>query len=330
MTAEPKIDGLSISLTYEGGQLVQAATRGDGIEGENVTANVMTMQSDPAPACRARRARTCIEVRGEIYLAPRRFREAQRRAGRGGRQGLRQSAGTRPPVRCASSIPRSPRAGRLRFFAYAWGAASTLPADTQSGVYRSLRTLGPAAQSAACVLCKSTEEVLAFYRDDRQRNAPSLGYDIDGVVYKVNRLDWQERLGFVSRAPRWAIAHKFAAEEVDHRAARHRDPGRPHRRADACRQARARHGRRRRRVQRHAAQRGRDRAQGHPHRRHGDRAPRRRRHPAGDGRRAREAAQGRQALQDARGLPGLRQPGRARGRREAPDVPMSCGAAPAG
>ena len=122
VTAEPKIDGLSISLTYESGRLVQAATRGDGAEGENVTANVMTIKQIPHRLA-GRGVPDLIEVRGEIYLRARRLRGAQRRAGRGRRARSSPIRAMRPPARCASSTPRSPRAGRLRFFAYAWGAA---------------------------------------------------------------------------------------------------------------------------------------------------------------------------------------------------------------
>ena len=191
------------------------------------------------------------------------------------------------PARCASSMPRSPRARPLRFFAYGWGEASKLPADTQSGVYRGVRKLGPAGQSADCACATDDGRAAGLLSRSWPRSAPTLA-----LRHRRRRLQGQpprlqERLGFVSRAPRWAIAHKFPAEQamtmlnaIDIQVG-------PHRRADAGRPAGAGHGRRRRRHQRHAAQRGRDRAQGHPRRRHGDRAARRRRHPADRRHRAR-------------------------------------------
>ena len=180
-----------------------------------------------------------------------------------------------------------------------------MPADTQSGMLKWFKAAG-FQTNPLWRTCTSVEELLAFHRDIGLKRA-KLDYDIDGVVYKVDRLDWQERLGFVSRSPRWAIAHKFAAERATTVVARHRDPGRPHRRADAGRQARAGHGRRRGGAERHAAQRGlhqghRQRRQSdprrhrHPHRRHRDDPARRRRHPADRRRRAGQAAEERQAL----------------------------------
>jgi DNA ligase (NAD+) len=210
VTAEPKIDGLSISLSYEKGRLVQAATRGDGSEGENVTANVETVRQIPH---RLRGATTpdLIEVRGEIFLAHADFEKLNaEQATAGGKifANPRNAAAGSLRQLDASITARRP----LRFFAYGWGAASTLPADTQAGVYRQFERWG-LPLNPLLRICKSTAEVLAFHRAMADQRA-SLGYDIDGVVYKVNRLDWQTRLGFVSRAPRWAIAHKFPAEEV--------------------------------------------------------------------------------------------------------------------
>ncbi len=210
VTAEPKIDGLSISLTYENRRFVQAATRGDGTEGENVTANVATIKQVPQ-ILKGKGVPDTIEVRGEIYLAHADFERLNAE---------QEAAGAKifanPRNAAAGSLrqldPSITAHRPLRFLAYGWGAASSLPADTQSGVYEAFRHWG-LPLNPLMRLCKSTEEILAFYREMGAQRA-SLGYDIDGVVYKVNRRDWQERLGFVSRAPRWAIAHKFPAEEA--------------------------------------------------------------------------------------------------------------------
>lgn len=210
VVAEPKIDGLSISLTYEGGQLVQGATRGDGIEGENVTANVMTIKQIPHRLS-GRNIPDRIEVRGEIYLPHADFKALNAEQAATGSKVFanpRNAAAGSLRQLDSSITARRP----LRFFAYAWGMASALPAKTQSGVVEAFARWKLPTNPLMRV-CTSVEEVLAYYRDIGEKRA-TLGYDIDGVVYKVNSLDWQERLGFVSRAPRWAIAHKFAAEEV--------------------------------------------------------------------------------------------------------------------
>ena len=210
MAAEPKIDGLSISLTYEAGRLTLAATRGDGVEGENVTANVMTIRQIPG-RLRGQGVPDRIEVRGEIYLPHADFRALNaEQAAAGGK------AFANPRNAAAGSLrqldPSITARRPLRFFAYGWGAATALPAETQSGVVEAFGRWGLPTNPQMRV-CAGVEDMLAFYRLMAERRA-GLGYDIDGVVYKVNRLDWQERLGFVSRAPRWAIAHKFPAEEV--------------------------------------------------------------------------------------------------------------------
>ncbi len=210
VTAEPKIDGLSISLTYEEGRLRQAATRGDGVEGENVTANVRTIKQIPH-RLGGRGVPGLIEVRGEIYLPHADFKQLNaEQAASGGKvfANPRNAAAGSLRQLDPSITARRP----LRFFAYAWGTASALPADTQSGVVEAFGQWGLPTNPLLQV-CRSVEEMLAYYRDMAGRRA-TLGYDIDGVVYKVNQLDFQERLGFVSRAPRWAIAHKFPAEEV--------------------------------------------------------------------------------------------------------------------
>ncbi len=209
-TAEPKIDGLSISIRYEHGQLLHAATRGDGAEGENVTANIRTVREVPGtltgPDVPDR-----IDIRGEIYLGHDDFRalnQAQAAAGEKIFANPRNAAAGALRQLDASITARRP----LRFFAYTWGAASTLPADTQTGVIAAYRRWGlptnPLMQT-----CATADAMLAYYRDIGTQRA-SLGYDIDGVVYKVDRLDLQQRLGFVSRSPRWAIAHKFPAEQA--------------------------------------------------------------------------------------------------------------------
>ena len=209
-TAEPKIDGLSISIRYEGGKLVQAATRGDGTDGENVTANIKTMREIPH-TLKGKDIPAVIDVRGEIYLGHADF-EALNNA--------QVAAGERvfanPRNAAAGSLRQldpTITAGRpLRFFAYTWGEAAQLPAATQAGVIAAYGRWGLPVNPLMTV-CASAAEMLAFYRDIAERRA-DLGYDIDGVVYKVNDLALQTRLGFVSRAPRWAIAHKFPAEQA--------------------------------------------------------------------------------------------------------------------
>ncbi len=209
-TAEPKIDGLSISLRYEHGRLIEAATRGDGAEGENVTANVMTIREIPH-RLKGRGAPEQIEIRGEIYLGHEDFRRlnaAQEAAGAKIFANPRNAAAGSLRQLDATITASRP----LRFFAYAWGAASTLPADTQFGVVEAYKHWD-LPTNPLMRLCSSAEEMLAFYREIGERRS-SLGYDIDGVVYKVNDIELQNRLGFVSRSPRWAIAHKFPAEQA--------------------------------------------------------------------------------------------------------------------
>ncbi len=210
VTSEPKIDGLSISIRYENGALVQAATRGDGTEGENVTANIKTVREIPH-TIKGGNVPELIDIRGEIYLGHKDFEKlnaAQAASGDKIFANPRNAAAGSLRQLDASITAKRP----LRFFAYAWGAASTLPADTQAGVVAAFEHWGLPVNPLMRIATK-TEDLLAFYRDIESKRA-SLGYDIDGVVYKVNRLDYQERLGFVSRSPRWAIAHKFAAEQA--------------------------------------------------------------------------------------------------------------------
>ncbi len=210
VTAEPKIDGLSISIRYEAGVLVQAATRGDGTEGENVTQNIKTVGEIPHKL-KGRNIPDLIEIRGEIYLGHKDFEKLNAAQAASG-----DKVFANPRNAAAGSLrqldPSITAKRPLRFFAYTWGAASDLPADTQEGVVQSFGAWGLPVNPLMRV-STTTEDLLAFYRDIERKRA-SLGYDIDGVVYKVNRLDFQERLGFVSRSPRWAIAHKFAAEQA--------------------------------------------------------------------------------------------------------------------
>ena len=209
-TAEPKIYGLSITLRYENGKLVQGATRGDGYEGENVTANVRTMADIPKSVA-AKAFPSAFEVRGEIYM---RHSDFEKLNSEQAKQGLKVFANPRNAaagfVRQLDPCVTARRA--LRFFAYGWGDVERLPADTQWGVYEALSDwdfpVNPFMR-----LTNSVGEMLETYREIEQRRA-GLGYDIDGVVYKINRFDLQERLGFVSRSPRFAVAHKFPAEKA--------------------------------------------------------------------------------------------------------------------
>jgi len=208
--AEPKIDGLSLSLRYEDGELVRGATRGDGFTGEDVTANVKTI-SDIPHRLKGKNIPAVCEVRGEVYILGRDFIGFNKRAEK---EGIQLAAN--PRNFAAGSLRQkdsSVTASRpLKFFAYAWGEMSTMPAKTQHGMIEWMEKAG-FVTNPLTTLCKNTDDLLKFYRKIEQKRA-SLGYDIDGVVYKVDRLDWQERLGFVSRNPRWAIAHKFAAEQA--------------------------------------------------------------------------------------------------------------------
>ena len=205
-TAEPKIDGLSLSLRYENGVLVQAATRGDGEVGENVTANARTIGDIPQSL---NNAPDILEVRGEVYMSHEDFAALNERQAQKG-----DKIFANPRNAAAGSLRQldaSITAARpLRFFAYAWGELSAPLADTQSGAIEALSRFGfqtnPLTQ-----ICDGPTEMLAHYRTIEARRA-TLGYDIDGVVYKVNDLALQGRLGFRSTTPRWAIAHKFPAE----------------------------------------------------------------------------------------------------------------------
>lgn len=205
-TAEPKIDGLSLSLRYEKGVLVQAATRGDGAVGENVTANARTIENIPQEL---KNAPDLLEVRGEVYMSHADFAALNaRQAERGGK------TFANPRNAAAGSLRQLDaeitRVRPLQFFAYAWGALSEPLAETQKGAIDRLTELG-FSTNPLTALCDGPGDMVAHYEKIEAQRA-TLGYDIDGVVYKVDDLALQERLGFRSTTPRWAVAHKFAAE----------------------------------------------------------------------------------------------------------------------
>ena len=207
-TAEPKIDGLSLSLRYEGGDLVTAATRGDGAVGENVTANARTIADIPQTI---EGAPDVFEVRGEVYMTESDFAALNARMEAEGRQTY-----VNPRNTAAGSLrqldPSVTASRPLRFFAYAWGDASALPHDTQFAMIRQFAEWGFPVNPLTERLETVGAMVAHYHRIEAER--AKLGYDIDGVVYKVDDLALQARLGFVSRAPRWAVAHKFPAERA--------------------------------------------------------------------------------------------------------------------
>lgn len=209
MVAEPKIDGLSISLRYENGKFVQAATRGDGATGEDVTQNVLTLKQLPRDL--PGDVPEVLEVRGEVYMSGQDFlalNAAQEKAGDKVFANPRNAAAGSLRQLDSSITEKRP----LSFFAYALGEVSEPISETHWGILEKLKAWGfPVNKQTQ--LCADIGSVLAFY-DRLNEERAGLGYDIDGIVYKVNRLDYQERLGFVSRAPRWAIAHKFPAEKA--------------------------------------------------------------------------------------------------------------------
>ncbi len=209
-TAEPKIDGLSLSLRYENRELVTAATRGDGTVGENVTANARTI--DEIPVRLPKSAPEVFEVRGEVYMTKKAFAELNERQAEAGKQ-----AYVNPRNTAAGSLrqldPSVTASRPLKFFAYAWGEVQPgLPAGTQSGMLDELRSYGFSVNPLTQRMTGAEELIAHYHRIEEER--AELAYDIDGVVYKVDDLELQRRLGFVSRSPRWAIAHKFPAEKA--------------------------------------------------------------------------------------------------------------------
>lgn len=207
-TAEPKIDGLSMSLRYENRRLVTGATRGDGTTGENVTANVRTIADIPQTL--PDDAPDVVEVRGEVYMRRDDFFALQKRLAETGQSIANPRNGAAGSLR--QKDPEVTRTRPLRFFAYAWGQVSEPLGETQYDVVRRFGDWGFPVNDRM-VRCHSVEELLAHYHKIEAERA-EIPYDIDGVVYKVDRLDLQERLGFRSRSPRWATAHKFAAEKA--------------------------------------------------------------------------------------------------------------------
>ena len=205
-TAEPKIDGLSLSLHYEDGRLIHAATRGDGEVGENVTANALTLGDIPE---RLEGAPRVLEVRGEVYMSHADFADLNARQEAAG-----QKTFANPRNAAAGSLrqldPAVTRTRPLRFFAYSWGEISEPLADTQTGAIARLAALD-FPTNPLTRRCATADDMLDHYRAIEAQRA-TLGYDIDGVVYKVDDLGLQARLGFRSTTPRWAIAHKFPAE----------------------------------------------------------------------------------------------------------------------
>lgn len=212
VVAEPKIDGLSFSARYERGVLVQAATRGDGEVGEDITANIRTIAGFPHQLLGG--APDVLEVRGEVFMRKDAFAALN-----ASRAAVGEALFANPRNAAAGSLRQldaSVTAARqLDYFVYAWGEMSAPLAPTQQHTVQRLAALGFATNPRMC-LCDSVDALMHYY-DETQRVRADLPYDIDGVVYKIDRLDWQQRLGQVARAPRWAVAHKFPAEQAETR-----------------------------------------------------------------------------------------------------------------
>lgn len=210
LMAEPKIDGLSVALRYEKGRLTQAATRGDGIEGEDVTPNIRSLPSVPQKL-QGDGWPEVLEVRGEVYMAHADFMVLNH-----GREAAGEAPFANPRNAAAGSLrqldPAVTAQRPLKFFAHGFAGAS-FPDPTYGAVMERLQQGGMPANPLR-KFCQNLEETLAFHQDLQEKRA-SLPYEIDGVVYKVNRLDWQERLGFSTRAPRFALAHKFHAATAE-------------------------------------------------------------------------------------------------------------------
>ena len=210
--AEPKIDGLSLSLGYEKGELIFAATRGDGRIGEDVTQNVHAIDHIPRKLRGA--CPTSIEIRGEVYMSKSEFMNLNAR-----QQAIGAKTFSNPRNAAAGSLrqldPSVTASRPLGFFGYAWGESSEILGQTLLDVRARILEWGFQLNEPA-VLCPSVEHLLTYHSKMMEERS-AFDFDIDGIVYKVNRLDWQERLGFVSRAPRWAVAHKFPAEKAETR-----------------------------------------------------------------------------------------------------------------
>lgn len=211
LVAEPKIDGLSVSLRYENGRFVSGATRGDGETGEDITRNLLTLEGFPG-TLKGKGIPRVIDVRGEVYMKKADFLDLNRRQEKEGGKLF-----ANPRNAAAGSVrqldPNVTARRPLSLLAYAWGEISGEPGwDTQAEFHERLKSWGLPVNPEAKI-CRDAAATLKFYRAMEEKRA-ALAYEIDGVVYKVNRLDWQRRLGFVSRAPRWAIAHKFPAERA--------------------------------------------------------------------------------------------------------------------
>jgi DNA ligase (NAD+) len=225
VTAEDKIDGLSCSLRYEKGKLVLAATRGDGEVGENVTANVAHIADIPQELDGT--APDLFEIRGEVYMDKQSFVALNSQLMEDAKAAAKEKGEEFDPAKVRQfANPRNAAAGSLRqkdagvtasrplrFLAHGWGAASAIPSGSQIGVMQQLLDWGVPV-SSALLRCNGLEEMLEHYRQIAEAR-PRMRYEIDGVVYKVDRLDWQARLGFVAKAPRWALAHKFPAERAE-------------------------------------------------------------------------------------------------------------------
>ena len=210
MTAEDKIDGLSLSIRYEDRKMVLAATRGDGQTGEDVTANARTITDIPETL--PDDAPDIFEIRGEVYMSKQAFADLN------ARQAEQDAKLYANPRNAAAGSLRQldatiTESRKLNFLAHGWGVTSAVPGDTQMAVMQAIASWGiPVSDDLQRF--ESVDGLLTHYRAI-ERNRADLGYDIDGVVYKVDRLDWQQRLGFVAKAPRWALAHKFPAERAE-------------------------------------------------------------------------------------------------------------------